>query len=157
MKKYLFIILLFTCKFACAQQINAKGTYTKYIEDYYSDFQTGYDFDGKYVIVSNNYKATFSGSFFTFTFDSFDENKNIQHQKIRINLKDVVSIEPYGTEVVEIYSDELIILPIRGRLALTTEKEIFKISIHYEVDGDVMKTEVYKAFEAVWKHHQRSK
>lgn len=157
MTKYLFIFLIFTCRCASAQQMNTQGNYIKVIEDYYSDFQTGYSFDGIYVNLSNNYKATFSGPFFTLTFDHFDENKNIQHQQIKINLKDVVSLEPYDTELVEIHSNEPLILPICGRLALTTEKQVFKISIHYQVEGDIMKTEIYKAFEAVWKYHQRSK
>lgn len=136
--------------------MNTQGTYIKYIEDYYSDFQTGYSFDGKYVHLSNNYKATFSGPVFTLTFDHFDENKNIQRKQIKINLKDVVSLEPYGTELVEIHGDESLILPISERLALTTENQVFKISIHYKVEGDIMKTEIYKAFEAVWKYHKRS-
>ncbi|MGV8946370.1 MAG: hypothetical protein ACOH1N_08080 [Lutibacter sp.] len=149
MKKIvLYIILLLFFLNSNAQVSNfSKKEAIEYIINYYSDFQTGYDFDGKYKFISNNYKATFSGLSFILTFDTFDENKNIQNQTITFNLKDIIAIEPNGTNVVEIFDTETLILPICGKLAFQTKDKIQDINIYYEVDEDVTQTNIYKAFE----------
>lgn len=125
MKNYLYISLFFLYIpiASNAQQTNTFNESISYIKDYYSSFETGYDFDGKHIVISNNYKAIFSGSNFTLTFDTFGENKNIQNQTITINLKDVLSIEPNGTDVVEIFGNNPFILPICGKLAFITNME----------------------------------
>jgi hypothetical protein len=117
-----------------------------YIQDYYSTFRTGYDFDGKFIAISENYKATFSDSHFILTFDTFDENKKIQKKTISINLKKVIGIEPNGTDVVEIHDSETAIVPISGKLAFITKKKSYDINVYYEVDEDVEQTRIYKAF-----------
>lgn len=123
---------------------------------YYSDFQTGYDFEGEFKIFSNNYEATFSGSTFTLTFDTFDENGKPFNKTKTIQLKDVVSIEPYGTDLVEIHGDESFMLPISGKLAFFTKKEVFEIPIYYEVDDDVTTSKIYKAFEKLLKSKKKN-
>ena len=118
----------------------------EYIKSYYSDFKTGYDFDSEYVAISENYKATFADTIFTLTFDTFDENKEIQKQTITINPKGVFSIEPNGTDVVEIFGNDPLIVPICGKLAFITAHQTFNINIYYEVDADVEQSEIYFAF-----------
>ncbi|MEO6949949.1 MAG: hypothetical protein ABI123_10000, partial [Ginsengibacter sp.] len=110
--KYLVILFFLQTASSHAQTTFSNEDAIELIKDYYANFKTGYDFDGKYVIVSNNYQATFSSSTFTLTFDTFDEKENIHHQKIIINLKDVLSIEPFGGQTVKIHSSEPIIIPI---------------------------------------------
>jgi hypothetical protein len=118
-----------------------------YITNYYANFKTGYDFDSKYKVISNNYNATFSGSIFTLTFDTFDEHEITQNQTITINLKEVMSIEPNGMDTLEILGLETLIMPICGKLGFKTKDEVQDINIYYEVDEDVTTTEIYKAFE----------
>jgi len=151
MKASFIITLLFASQCLVAQKIYTVDDSVKYIQDYYSNFSTGYDFNGKYVALSNNYKATFSDSIFTLTFNVIDENKNIQNQTVTINLKDVVNLEPNGTDVVEIFGNDPLIVPICGKLAFITNNESFDINIYYEVDEDVEQTEIYKAFKELIK------
>jgi hypothetical protein len=146
MKASFIITLLFASQCLVAQKIDTFNDAMKFIQDYYSDFSTGYDFNGKYVALSNNYKATFSDSIFTLTFDVIDENKNIQNQTVTINLKDVISMAPNGTDIVEIFGNDPLIVPICGKLAFITNNESYYININYEVDEDVEQTEIYKAF-----------
>lgn len=153
-KYFAFFIFLQTA-ISHAQTTFSNEDAIEVIKDYYSEFNTGYDFDGNYKILTNNYKATFSGSIFTLTFDTFDENENPQNQTKTINLKEVVSIEPYGTDVVEIKDNDPFIIPINGKLAFFTEKEIIEIPIYYEVDDDVTTSQIYKAFETILKYHHK--
>lgn len=146
------LILIVLLSFFSSKAQEIKNSSLEYIKDYYSDFSTGYDFDGKYVTLSENYKATFSDSKFTLTFDSLDENKILQKQTLTINLNDVISIEPNGTDVVEIFGNDPLIVPICGKLAFKTADESFEINIYYEVDEDVERTEIYKAFKELKKN-----
>ncbi len=145
MNKLGLLLFFLFCAFTLKAQ-NTKNSSITYIQDYYTDFSTGYDFDGKYITLSDNYKAAFYGSIFTLTFDSIIENKSLKKQTITINLKDIVSIEPNGTDVVEIFGNDPLIVPISGKLAFLTANESFNINIYYEVDEDVEQTEIYKAF-----------
>jgi len=151
MKANFIIIFLVISQSLVAQKIDTVDDSVKYIQDYYSSFSTGYDFDGKYIVISENYKATFSDAIFTLTFDTFDEYKDIQKQTITIDLKDVVSIEPNGTDVVEIFDNEPLLIPISGKLAFKTANESYEINIYYEVDEDVERTQIFKAFEKLLK------
>ena len=45
----------------------------EFIEKYYADFTTQYDFDGEYKMLSNTYQPKFSGSHFIMTYNSYDE------------------------------------------------------------------------------------
>lgn len=154
MKANFIFTLLLLSQFVVAQKIDTVDDSIKYIQDYYSNFSTGYDFDGKYLMLSNNYNATFSDATFTLTFDVIDENKNIQKQAVTINLKEVISIEPNGTDVVEIFGNDPLILPICGKLAFKTETEEYNINIYYEVDDDVEQTEIYKTFKTLIETHK---
>lgn len=145
------LILIVLLSFFSSKAQEIKNSSLEYIKEYYSNFSTGYDFDGKYLMLSNNYNATFSDSIFTLTFDGIDENKNFKKQTITINLKDVISIEPNGTDVVEIFGNDPLIVPICGKLAFITNNESYYININYEVDEDVERTEIYKAFEELIK------
>jgi hypothetical protein len=154
MKANFIIALFLISQFVVAQKIEPVDDSVKYIQDYYSGFSTGYDFDGKYITFSDNYKATFSDAIFTLTSDSIDEKKNLQKQTITINLKDVLSMKPNGTDVVEIFGNDPFILPICGKLAFKTATEEYNLNIYYEVDDDVEKTKIYKAFQELIKTKQ---
>lgn len=93
MKETFIISLLLLSQCLVAQKIDTVDDSIKYIQNYYSDFSTGYDFDGKYVAISDNYKASFTGPIFTLTFDTYDDQNNIQNQIITINLKDIISLK----------------------------------------------------------------
>jgi len=153
MKNPTLLLFLLLCAFTSkAQEINNSSL--EYIKDYYSNFSTGYDFDGKYVVISENYKATLSDAIFTLTFESIDENKNIQKQTVTINLKDVINLEPNGTDVVEIFGNDPLIVPICGKLAFITNNESYYININYEVDEDVEQSEIYKTFKTLIETHK---
>ncbi len=154
MKAAFIITLLLLAQCLVAQKIDTVDDSAEYIQDYYSSFSTGYDFDGKYIALSENYKATFSGARFTLTFDTFDENRDIQKQTITINLKEVISIEPNGTDVVEIYDFETLVVPISGKLAFITADESYDVNIYYEVDADVEQCKIFKAFKKLIETHK---
>lgn len=141
------LLLLSPCLFA--QKMEHVDDSIKYVQDYYSDFSTGYHFDGKDIMLSENYKATFSDGNFILTFDKADKNEILQKQTITINLKNVVRIEPNGTDVVEVFGDEPYALPICGKLAFISANESYEINIYYEVDEDVEQTQIYKAFKTL--------
>jgi hypothetical protein len=73
--KYLVILFFLQTASSHAQTTFSNESAIEFIKNYYTDFQTGYNFDEKYKIVSNNYQAAFSDSVFTLTFDSFDEKE----------------------------------------------------------------------------------
>jgi hypothetical protein len=122
-----------------------------FIKQYYFDFSTGYDFGGKYVTITDNYKVKFNESQFTLTFDTFDNNVKSNSATVSFNLKDIIAIEPSGMAFVNIVGEEYGI-PVNGKLMLKTPKEEYELNIYYEVDEDVTTTEIYKAFEEVIKH-----
>lgn len=156
MKNLTLLLLLILCAFISNAQ-DSKHNSLEYIKDYYSNFNTGYDYDGKYIPISGNYEAVFSDSIFTLSFDSFDKQNNIKKQNITINLKEVISIEPNGTDVVEILDNEPLILPICGKLAFNTKNESYEINIYYEADDDVEQTQIYKTFKTLIENHKISK
>lgn len=143
----IIITLIHLSNYLSGQEIETADHSAEYIQDYYSLFDTGYNFDGQYITLSDNYKAVFSDSIFTLTFDRADENEILQKQTITINLKDVVTIEPNGTDVVEILENNPLFLPICGKLVFNTASESYEINIYYEVDEDVERTQIYKAFK----------
>lgn len=151
MKKHLFIILIFWFQFTNAQQINAVDNSIKYIQDYYSYFSTGYNFDGKYITVTDNYKAKLEDSQFTLTFDAFDTDNNRFKNTISFDLKEIISIEPYGVDNVEIIGDETQFVPLNGKIAFKTATNEYILNSYYEVDEDVEQTEIYKAFSELIK------
>ncbi|MFT4849914.1 MAG: hypothetical protein ACI83B_002462 [Sediminicola sp.] len=151
MKSPILLLYLSLCTFTLSAQYIRSGA-VEYAEDYYSSFTTGYDVDGKYITISDNYKATFSDSIFTLSFDTFDENRGVQKQIITINLKEVISIAPNGTAVAEILDNDPSIVPIYGKLAFTTTNESYDINIYFEVDEDVTTSQIYKAFEELTKN-----
>lgn len=153
MKTTFIIALMLVSSYLIGQKNETVKNPVKYIQDYYSNFSTGYDFDGNFITLSDNYKTTFSDNIFTLTFNSFDENKITQNQTIIINLKDVVSIEPNSTEVIEVIGNDLLIIPLCGKLAFKTFDETYEINIYYEVDEDVERTKIFKAFEKLIKPH----
>jgi hypothetical protein len=101
--KYFAVFFLLQSAISNAQTIHSKEGAVEYIQTYYSNFQTGYDFGSKYITITDNYKVRLNESLFTLIFDTFDENKISQNQTITINLNEVISIEPSGTDVVEIF------------------------------------------------------
>ncbi|PKP25577.1 MAG: hypothetical protein CVU03_07615 [Bacteroidetes bacterium HGW-Bacteroidetes-2] len=148
------LILIVLLSFFSSKAQKIKNSSLEYIQDYYSDFSTGYDFDGKYISLSDNYKAIFSDAIFTLTFNTYDEQNNISEQTITINLKNIVSIKPNGTDVVEIFGNDPLIVPICGKLAFKTKTEEYDINIYYEVDEDVERTKIYKTFKTLIETHK---
>ena len=68
------------------------------------------------------------------TFDAIDENNNLQKQSVIIHLNDVISIEPNGKDIVEIFGDTRLVVPLCGKLKSNTKNESYEINIYYEVD-----------------------
>lgn len=145
------LILIVLLSFFSSKAQEIKNSSLEYIKEYYSNFSTGYNFDGKYITVTDNYKTKLSGSLFTLTFDTFDTNHNKQNKTVSFNLKKIISIEPFGGDNIEIIGDETLIIPLNGEIAFKTKTEEYNINIYYEVDDDVEKTEIYKAFEELIK------
>lgn len=138
-------------------QSNAQNERSKaiaYIQDYYEQFETGYDFDGKSITLSKNYKATFSDSVFTLTFDQLESQNQFKQVKIVINFNQILRIEPYGTDVVEIQDHDPYMIPITGKLAFITENQIHEINIYYEVDEDVELSTIFLSFDKLIKLNQ---
>ncbi|PKA83903.1 hypothetical protein ATE92_2072 [Ulvibacter sp. MAR_2010_11] len=155
MKMYPILIAILLCVTSWAQEADVTNSDAyKFIQNYYSTFATGYDLDDRYVIISENYKAIFSDTTFTLTFDTIDKNRDLQKQIVSIDLKDVISIEPNGLDVVEIMDYETYAIPVCWKLAFITANETYVINIYYEVDEDVEQTEIYKAFENLIKIKQ---
>src|SRR5690606_19705704 len=102
MNKLGLLLVFFTSCVLTLQAQNEENNPIKYIVDYYSDFSTGYDFNGRYVTLTDNYKATITDSIFKLRFNSIDEHGKIQQQTITFNLNNVVSIEK-GVNVVEVH------------------------------------------------------
>lgn len=149
MKYILAFTLLINVYQTNAQNERAKAI--AYIQDYYKEFETGYNFDGKSITLSKNYKATFLDSVFTLTFDQLESQNQFKQVKIVINFNHILRIEPYGTDVVEIRDHDPYMIPITGKLAFITENQIHEINIYYEVDEDVELSTIFLSFDKLIK------
>jgi hypothetical protein len=154
MKANFIFTLLLLSQFVVAQKIDTFNDAMKYIQDYYSSFSTGYDFDGKYVTVTDNYNTVLEDSQFTLTFDAFGKDNNRFKNTISFDLKEIISIEPYGGENVEIIGNETLVIPLNGKLAFKTANETYEIKIYYEIDEDVERTKIYKTFKTLIETHK---
>lgn len=156
MRNSTILLFLFLCAFTLkAQEINNNSL--EYIKEYYSNFSTGYDFDGKDITVTDNYKTKLSGSLFTLTFDTIDESQNKQNKTVSFNLKKIISMEPFGGDNVEIIGDETLIIPLNGEIAFKTKTEEYIINIYYEVDDDVEQSNIFKAFDELINSFKKQK
>lgn len=130
-----------------AAEIKAKDNFNAraFITHYYSDFKTGYNFDGKYKPVTDHYKTAFSGSIFTLNFDSFSDDRK-EERKIQFDFEKVLAITPYGGEMVEIKDPENISIPISNRLLFKTVGNEYMINVKVDLEGDLTKTKIYQTF-----------
>ncbi|QDP84278.1 hypothetical protein FNJ88_01430 [Chryseobacterium sp. SNU WT5] len=130
-----------------AAEIKAKDNFSAkaFITQYYSDFKTGYNFDGKYRPVTDHYKTAFSGSVFTLTFDYFSDD-HMEKRKIQFDFEKVLAIEFYGGEMVEIKDPENLNIPISDRLLFKAGDKEFIINVEVSSEVEITKTEIYQAF-----------
>lgn len=155
MKKIFLFFWLVFCFFGVKAQSKPTAA-ESYIKEYYADFKTGYNFDGKYTLLTNNYNAVFSGSVFTLSFDSYNEQNTLKHKTISIDLKEVLRIENGGGSIVEVQDIQPYGLPVSYLLMFVTEDEIFEINIFFDVHKDIEYSEIFKAFEVLRNWHQVS-
>ena len=155
MRKKIVFLLFVLCVFTIKAQ-DKKSKAIDYITKYYSDYSTNYDSERQNNVISGNYKASFSGSLFTLSFDyygfpPYNTNKVAQKEKISIDLKDVIrfyldsEVIIKGDDVEEPYG-----IPICRILAFKTKNEIHKINIHcqfYIEERTIEQTEIYNAFQ----------
>jgi hypothetical protein len=146
MKKPTLILIIMLCVLTIKAQ-KKENAVIDYIKAYYADFSTGYNYDGRYTLVSNNYKTVFTDTSFTLTFDVFNEEDSIQHKTTTINLKEVISIENGGGITVDIYDDIPYMIIISGRLAFKTANDSYEINIYHDYENELEQTKIYKAFE----------
>jgi hypothetical protein len=139
-----------------AQTSHSKESAVEYLKNYYSEFQTGYDFDGEYNAITDNYKVEINDSLFTLFFDTFNNNNISERTTISFNFKDIIVIEPSGMAFVEVVGENYGI-PVNGMLSLKTLKEEYTLNIYYEVDEDVTHTDIYKAFENLMNFYKNKK
>jgi hypothetical protein len=143
-------ILIFKKQLESIKTYCQKNKAIDYIKSYYFDFRTGYDFGGKFVTITDNYKVKLNESLFTLTFDTFENNSKSTSVTVSFNLKDIIAIEPNGGDTAEIIGSETLIIPLNGKLLFKTAKEEYNLNIYYEVDEDVTQTEIYNAFNRLW-------
>jgi hypothetical protein len=139
-------LLLFVCHLNAQNPGFSREAAMDYITVYYDVFYTGYDFDGDFVTLTTNYKATFSHTVFTLTFDSLDENNKMQPQIITFDLKNVTSMGPSVTAIVEIVDVEIIRVPISQNIAFNTPEEKYYITVFFDGNLDLVDSEIYAAF-----------
>jgi hypothetical protein len=156
MKNATLLLLLLLCIYTTQAQGN-KTKAIRYIKDYYADFKTGYDTPGGYFTLTDNYKVDLHNSIFTVNYDTYMYREFIKAKTIQFDLKKVTSIYPNGTEILENYGYkigdyQMILTLICGKLAFKTATEEYNLNIYYEVDDDVEKTKIYKAFEELIKN-----
>jgi hypothetical protein len=151
-------LLLFVLLSTCATQAQHNKTNAiDYVKEYYAGFKTGYDSPGGYFTATDNYKVELHNSIFTISFDTYKYKEFIKTETIQFDLKNVTSIYPNGTEILENFGDktgdyQMILTLICGKLAFKTATEEYNLNIYYEVDDDVEKTKIYKAFEELIKN-----
>ena len=126
MKKFLPLLSIFWFFTGTAQQPDNLQQAINYIEDYYSNFTTGYDYNSSYVALSENYKVTIKDSIFSLSYD-VTEDKPYSKNTVTVNFKDVLRLEPYGADVVEVAGNDPLLLPVCGKLAFIMKflKSIF--------------------------------
>lgn len=146
MKKTTLLLIILFCVLTIKAQ-NKENAVIDYIKQYYTDFSTGYNYDGNYTLVSNNYKTVFTDTSFTLTFDVFDEEGSIQHKTTTINLKEVISIEDGGGIIVDVRGDQPYMIVVSNILSFKTANYSYEINIYSYRGYDIEQTEIYKAFE----------
>lgn len=144
--KKLGLFVFFFCGVFTIMVAQEEDSSIKYIEDYYSHFSTGYNFNGRYTALTDNYKASLNDSIFKLTFDSFDEFGKAKNQVITINLNEVIRLES-GVNVVEVHHFDTIILPISFQLIFYLADESYVIDINFNSEEKVEESEIYKAFD----------
>ena len=154
MKKIVYFLFFIFCNSilnAQSQDIEAK----KFIQSYYSTFETSYNFEGKNKVISKNYKTSFTGSKVTFTFDVFTEDKSVENHTTIFDFKDVLSIENGGATNVQIHDAESYTLPISRQLLFKTQKNAYFINV-YDEENKFDQTAIYKAFEILRKTYRKN-
>lgn len=126
-----------------------------YISTYYADFTTEYDYKGHYKMLSNTYNATFSGSKFTITHETYDDANNATVHTTSFDFKNVISIKPYGGEMVKVHGSEIEQIPVALRIGFETKNKMETVNIYVEDEDDITRTPIYKAFETVWKYYKK--
>lgn len=154
--KIILIFVLFSATLLLAQKTNDSAI--KYIKEYYAGFKTGYDTPGGYFTVTDNYNVELQESIFTISSDTYMYREFIKTETIQFDLKNVTSIYPNGTEILENYGNktddyQMILTLLCGRLAIKTPTKEYNLNIYYEVDADVEQSQIFKAFEILKKKY----
>lgn len=116
----------------------------KYIFYYYKDFKTEGFYKNQKTLWTNNYKVSFDKSVFKMTF--FDHLLKIE-KEVKINLKKVISIEPTANFENDFSNNSC--------LLFKTSDSKTQINTEYEVDADVSKTKIFKAFERLIEYYNK--
>ena len=126
-----------------------------FITNYYQDFTTEYDYKGEYKMLSNSYKPTFSDSKFTMTYTKYDDANKPTIITNTFDFKKVMSMKPYGGEMVVVKGDETEKIPVALRIGFQTKDKWESVNIYVEDEDDITRTPIYKAFETVWKFYKK--
>ena len=163
MKKLITICLLLAMSFTVKAQTEKMSTKQALdvIQSYYKGFDTGYEFNGKHKVITNNYKIANTDCKFIVSFNVYDIEDNKNTSIIQFNWKDIETIDPMGTtDVADAVNEEKTMIPINGKLLFKTKsnsyvlcnnKKVkeFYLNIYYQVDNDVTTTTIYRAFMAL--------
>ena len=162
MKKliFLFVLLSFQC---CVSQAKIISDVAKepdsiikakaFIEEYYADFKTEYDYKGDYSIISDSYRPQFSGSKFSMSYNSYDEKeKNLN--AVKFDFKEVIAIEFLNYTTILVHDDPPFDMIISGTIGFKTKEKIHKLEMNGQEFIGGLPVEIFNAFETVWKFYK---
>ncbi len=164
MKKLIILLVILSFQTFSSQKTSKAQSITvtpsiseakEFIEKYYADFTTQYDFEGEYKMLSNTYQPKFSGSHFIMTYNSYDEANKKTFHTTKFDFKNVISMQSYGGETVEIRGNETETIIISLAIGFQTKEKMQTVKIDVEDADDITRTEIYKAFEKVWKFYRK--
>ena len=159
MKKLFLLFAFLMVQHFFSQKTQEENTSLKeaiaYISTYYQDFTTEYDYKGDYKMLSNQYQPQFSGSKFTITHKTFDKVNNATINTTSFDFKNVISMKPYGGEMVKVHGSEIEQIPVALRIGFQIKDKWESVNIYVEDEDDITRTPIYKAFETVWKYYKK--
>ncbi|QDP85642.1 hypothetical protein FNJ88_08755 [Chryseobacterium sp. SNU WT5] len=76
---------------------------------------------------------------------------------MKFDFRKVISMQPYGGELVSIHGTETEKIPVALRIGFKTKEEIETVPIYVEDEDDIKRAPIYKVFETLWKYYHQTK
>ena len=148
MKTFAFILLFLSTTVARSQENMTRQACVDFLKNYYRDFKTGFDIDGKHYTLTDNYSLQFNNCDFLMTYNAYDlKNNAIKTVTLLFNWMDIIEIDADGADIITEIQDSTK-WTANCIIKLKSKKENFYIKVNYDgPDYDTEKMPVYRVMK----------